>query len=89
MKTRDKYLVESKEEAARVLYNGLLSYIKEYRKALEVEMGFVNHTVLANELGNIIMSSINRALNKKEADFLKRVLKNGKPIMTYGKGSKK
>jgi hypothetical protein len=52
-------------------------------------MGFVNHTVLANELGNIIMSSINRALNKKEADFLKKVLKAGKPIMTYGKGSKK
>jgi hypothetical protein len=89
MKTRDKYLVENKEEAARVLYNGLLSYIREYRKALETEMGFVNHTVLANELGNIIMSSINRALNKKEADFLKKVLKAGKPIMTYGKGSKK
>ena len=91
MKTRDRYLTEGtgKEEAARVLYNSLLSHIIEYRKVLEAEMGFVNHTVLANELGNIIMSSINRALSKKEADFLKKVLKSGKPIMTYGKGSKK
>ena len=89
MKTRDKYLIESKEEQKNYFLNSLVSHIREYKKVLESEMGFINNTVLANEIGNIILSSIDKALTKKESDFVKKVLKSGKPLLTYGKGSKK
>lgn len=89
MKTRDKYLVENKAEQANYFLNSVVANIRDYRRALEAEMGFVNHTVLANEVGNLILSALNKALTKKEADFVKKVLKTGKPLMTYGKGSKK
>ena len=89
MKTRDKYLVENKAEQANYFLNSVVANIRDYRRALESEMGFVNHTVLANEVGNLILSALNKALTKKEADFVKKVLKTGKPLMTYGKGSKK
>jgi hypothetical protein len=55
---------------------------------MEKESGFVNPTVLANEIGNIILASISKALKQKEGDLVKKVLKAGKPILTYGKGSK-
>ena len=89
MKTRDKYLIESKEEQKNYFLNSLVANIRAYKKDLEAEMGFVNNTVLANELGNLILSSIDKALTKKESDFVKKVLKSGKPLLTYGKGSKK
>ena len=89
MKTRDKYLIESKAEQGNYFLNSVVANIRDYKRALEAEMGFVNPTVLANEIGNLILSSIGKALTKKEADFVKKVIKTGKPLMTYGKGSKK
>ena len=89
MKTRDKYLIENKVEQGNYFLNSIVANIRDYKRALEAEMGFVNHTVLANEVGNIILSAIDKALTKKEADFVKKVIKSGKPLLTYGKGSKK
>jgi hypothetical protein len=37
MKIRDKYLVENKEDAARVLYNSLLSHIKNIERFLKMK----------------------------------------------------
>jgi len=88
MRTIDKYLTEGKEEQKNAFMNSLVAHIKEYRRVLENEMGIANPTVLANEIGNIILSSIDKALKKKEADFIKKVIKTGKPLLTYGKGSK-
>jgi hypothetical protein len=88
MRITDKYLKESIDDQEKYFLNSLVSHIKEYRSTMEKESGFVNPTVLANEIGNIILASISKSLKQKEADLVKRVIKTGKPILTYGKGSK-
>jgi hypothetical protein len=88
MRIVNKYLNENTEEQEKYFLNSLVSHIKEYRSVMEKESGFVNPTVLANEIGNIILASISKSLKQKEADLVKRVIKTGKPILTYGKGSK-
>jgi hypothetical protein len=88
MRVTDKYLKESIDDQERYFLNSLVSHIKEYRSIMLKENGFVNPTVLANEVGNIILASISKALIQKEGDLVKKVLKAGKPILTYGKGSK-
>lgn len=86
MKTVNKYLKEDTDQQETYFLNSLVSHIKEYRSVMEKENGFVNPTVLANEIGNIILASISKALIQKEGNLVKKVLKAGKPMLTYGKG---
>jgi|GEM_PF-5005113 hypothetical protein len=88
METVRKYLTEDIDEQEKYFLNSLVSHIKEYRSTMLKDTGLVNPTVLANEVGNIILSAINKALIQKEADLVKKVIKTGKPLLTYGKGSK-
>jgi hypothetical protein len=88
METVRKYLTEDIDEQEKYFLNSLVSHIKEYRSTMLKDTGLVNPTVLANEVGNIILSAISKALIQKEADLVKKVIKTGKPLLTYGKGSK-